>query len=310
MPLDLLVPDLLHTDAGSPRLRSLERWLARADIGRDAARGRHGWLAHVFGLESLPVAALEKLADDAGREGTWMRADPVHLRVEGDALRLYDASILGVTPEEAAALATSLQQHFAADGMAFSTPAPDRWYVKLASGDAPKTTSIDDAVGRNVFGLLPGDGKWRNALTEAQMILSGHEANARRESEGKPAVNSVWFWGGGALPAARAQPYAAVYADDPLTRGLAAWSGAETACLPGGLDAVDLHRSDDAILVALPPGNATFDERWFAPLGHAVERFDRVRLVLPSAGATVIATLTGAARWRWFRPSKPLATYA
>jgi len=73
---------------------------------------------------------------------------------------------------------------------------------------------------------------------------------------------------------------------------------------------VDLHRSDDAILVALPAGNATFDERWFAPLGHAVERFDRVRLVLPSAGATVIATLTAAARWRWFRPSKPLATYA
>ena len=42
-----------------------------------------------------------------------MRADPVHLRVEGDALRLYDASMLGVTAEEAAALAAALQQHFA-----------------------------------------------------------------------------------------------------------------------------------------------------------------------------------------------------
>jgi len=308
MPLDLLVRDLLPSAPGSPRLRSLEKWLARADVQRDAG-GAAGFLARAFGQPALAVAALERLADGAP-EGAWMRADPVHLRVQGDELRLYDASVLDVTGEEARQLAQALQAHFAVDGLEFAVSAPDRWYVKLASGDAPKTTSIDDAVGRNVFGLLPGDGKWRNALTEAQMILSGHEANARREAEGKPAVNSVWFWGGGALPAGRAQPYAAVYADDPLTRGLAAWSGAETASLPGGLAAVDLHRSDDAILVALPAGNATFDERWFAPLGHAVERFDRVRLVLPSADATVIATLTGAARWRWFRPSKPLATYA
>lgn len=310
MPLDLLVPDLLPSDAGSPRVRSLERWLARADLARDTARGRHGWLAHAFGLEPLPVAALERLGDNARHEGTWMRADPVHLRVEGDALRLYDASMLGVTAGEAAAFAASLQQHFAADGMVFSTPAPDRWLVKLDSGDAPSTTAIDDAVGRNVFGLLPGDKKWRNALTEAQMILSGHEANALREAEGKPAVNSVWFWGGGALPDARTRPYAAVYANDALTRGLAAWSGAKTAPLPGGLDEVDLHRSDDPILVALPSGATAFEERWFAPLGHAVERFDRVRLVLPSATATVIATLTAASRWRWFRPSKPLSAYA
>jgi hypothetical protein len=93
-------------------------------------------------------------------------------------------------------------------------------------------------------------------------------------------------------------------------RGLAAWSGAEIAALPVGLGGVDLHRSDDAILVALPAMTATLDERWFAPLGDAVERFDRVRLILPSASATVIATLTGAARWRWFRPSKPLSAYA
>ena len=83
MPLDLLVPDLLHTDAGSPRLRSLERWLARADIGRDAARGRHGWLAHVFGLESLPVAALEKLADDAGRDPSGRGTAPQPTTTDG-----------------------------------------------------------------------------------------------------------------------------------------------------------------------------------------------------------------------------------
>jgi len=272
--------------------------------------GRHGWLAQAFGLESPPVAALEQLAEGGGREGTWLRADPVHLRVEGDALRLYDASSLGLTAGEAANLAASLQQHFAGDGMVFSTPAPDRWYVKLGSGDAPRTTSLEDAVGRNVFGLLPGDKTWRNALTEAQMILSGHDVNARREAGGKPAVNSVWFWGGGRLPAAHARPYAAIYASDAFTRGLAAWSGAAVSPLPRGLDEVDLHGSDDAILVELPARATAIEERWFAALGHAVERFDRVRLILPTAEATVVASLTGAARWRWFRASKPLSAYA
>jgi len=310
MPLDLLVPDLLPCDAGSPRVRSLERWLARADVARDAARGRHGWLANAFGMERLPVAALERLGEGAGREGTWMRADPVHLRVEGDALRLYDASMLALSPEEAASLAASLQQHFSADGVTFSTPAPDRWNVRLERGDAPTTTSLEDAVGRNVYGLLPAEKQWKNALTEAQMILSGHEVNARREAEGKPAANSVWFWGGGPLPAAHTRPYAAVYSDDALARGLATWSGAQVRALPRGLDDVDLHRADDALLVALPPGAAAFEDRWFVPLGHAVERFDRVRLILPSAAATVVATLTGTARWRWFRFSRPLSAYA
>jgi hypothetical protein len=310
MPLDLLVSDLLPCDAGSPRLRSLEKWLARADVDRDAAAGAGMWLAHAFGLEALPVAALERLGGGADAGGTWMRADPVHLRVEGDALRLYDASILQVTDAQAAALAAALQSHFAGDGMQFHVAAPDRWHVRLA-GDAPRTTALEIAAGRNIFGLLPQGAAWRNNLTEAQMILAGHEVNAAREAQGQPAINSVWFWGAGALPAAAARPYAAIHSDDALPRGLAAWSGAEVAGLPTSLEAVDLHGAHDAILVAFSAKSAPhLDENWFAHLGEAVERFDRVRLVLPSPAGTVVASLTGSARWRWFRPSRPLSAYA
>jgi hypothetical protein len=311
MPLDLLVPDLLPRDAGSPRMRSLERWLARGDVTRDASPGRTGWLAREFQLQELPVAALERLGAGDDATGAWMRADPCHLRVEGDALRLYDASILALSAQEASQLCATLQSHFAADAMQFSVAAPDRWHVRLGNGAAPRTIALDQAAGRNVFGLLPEDARWRNSLTEAQMILNGHEVNARREREGKPAVNSVWFWGGGALPASSRKPYAAIYSDDALARGLAAWSGAQRAAVPAGLDQVDLHRADDAVLVALASGAAgEIDAKWFAPLGEALERFDRVRVILPSAAGTVIATLTGSARWRWFRPSKPLSAYA
>ena len=45
-------------------------------------------------------------------------------------------------------------------------------------------------------------------------------------------------------------------------------------------------------------------------LGNAIERFDAVRLILPADRDTRVATLTPAARWRWFRSRKPLATHA
>jgi hypothetical protein len=305
MPLDLLVPDLLPAPPESPRLPSLEKWLARADIEREAP----GWLARAFGLEELPVAAMERGPGDAG--SAWMRADPVHLRVQGDELHLYDSSVLEVKPAEARSLVEALQSHFAADGLEFSAPSPDRWYVRIAEGEAPRTTPIADAKGRNVFGLLPADAKWRSAMTEAQMILAQHEVNTRRESEGRLPINSTWFWGAGTLPAPGARPYAIVYADDALVQGLGSWSGARVASIPGSLADVELERAGDAILVELRFGaHSDADDRWFSSLGAAIDRFDRVRLVMPSGAATLVATLTASARWRWLRTAKPLATYA
>ena len=306
MPLDLLVSDLLPSDPALPRLRSLERWLARSDMAREDV-GESGWLARAFGLRELPVAAIERGA----QAGAWMRADPAHLRVQGDELRLYDAPRLDISEPEAREMVAALQAHFAADGLEFSAPSAERWYVRMPPGEAPRTTPLADAIGRNVLGLLPAEAKWRSAMTEAQMILSGHEANARRESEGKLPINTVWFWGAGALPAPGGRPYAAVYSDDALTQGLGTWSGARVALVPRGLPEVDLERKGDAILVHLQAkGRADADERWFSALGAAVERFDRVRLVLPSPAGTLVATLTGSARWRFFRPSRPLAAYA
>jgi hypothetical protein len=223
---------------------------------------------------------------------------------------LHDAATLDISMDEARALAATLQSHFAADGLEFDPRAPDRWHVRIAASEAPPTTSLEDAVGRNVFGLLPEDPKWRNALTEAQMILAGHDVNARREAEGRPAINSVWFWGAGALPPAGAKPYAAVYADDAIARGLGTWSGAGVYAIPQGIEDVDLERESESALVVLDRAAPGFDERWFGPLAKAIERFDRVRLILPTLKDTAVATLTSASRWRWFRGAKPLSAYA
>jgi hypothetical protein len=334
MPLDVLVPDLLpppDAPAGlrAARLPALEKWLARADVETVPGTGAVAWLAAEYGLASPPpVAALALAGEGQASDGAWMRADPVHLRIDHDYLKLHDASVLDVRRDEADALAAALQDHFRQDGLEIRVLAPDRWYVRAPAGELPKTTPLDDALGRDVFGLLPANTaaiNWRSAITEAQMVMGAHDVNARREAEGRLAINSVWFWGEGTLPTQVAKRYALVYAkDDVFARGLALRSGAEVRPLVPISD-VDLARREDSVLVAIHAltaplrrgdeaawraAAATLDASWFAGLRDAIERFDRVRLILPAGKDTRIAHLTGASRWRWFRARKPLAAHA
>jgi hypothetical protein len=338
MPLDLLVPDLLlppDTPAAMRELRlpALERWLARADVERGAAKSAMECLASAYGLASPVAVGAISLAGEGPPprpspkgEGV-LRADPVHLRVARDSLTLHDASILDVTQEEADALVAALQALFAPD-IEFHAPAPDRWYARVAAAELPVTTPLATARGRNVFGMLPaGKGRinWRSAITEAQMVMSGHEVNAKREAAGLPMVNSVWFWGEGVAPAVLAKPYSDIHAKDVFTAGLAALSGARLHGVPRGIAGMDLVGENDAVLVVLDDLTkplhrvdvagwrsqaGAMDDAWFLDLGDAIARFGRVRLVLPSENGSRIATLTPAARRRWFRRRKPLAAHA
>src|ERR1700760_1653902 len=100
MPLDLLVPDLLPpADAPAAlrgvRLPHLERWLARGDVERGKATSATEGLASAFGVAlPAPVAAVSAAGEGLEGEGAWLRADPVHLRVDRDTVTLHDASIL------------------------------------------------------------------------------------------------------------------------------------------------------------------------------------------------------------------------
>jgi hypothetical protein len=157
------------------------------------------------------------------------------------------------------------------------------------------------------------------------MVLSAHEVNAAREAAGQLAINSVWFWGEGNAPGKLDRPYALVYAEEAFARGLGVLSGAEVRPLAKSIAALDLVREGEAVLAvitdltpALRRSDAkawqataeALDAGWFAALGEAIERFDRVRLILPAGKDTRVASLTAAARWRWFRARKPLAAHA
>jgi len=334
--LDILVPDLL-VPADAPaamrevRLPHLERWLVRAELERRTARSAIEALGAAYGIESPIAVAAVSLAGESAEPpagaGGWLRADPVHLRVDRDALTLHDASILGVQADEARALVAELQRLFAPD-LHWHVAAPDRWYVSVAPAELPHTTPLPEAHGRNVFGLLPkspGRVRWGAALTEAQMILASHAVNQARESAGQPPINSVWFWGEGERPAALVRAYGDVHGEDVFARGLARLSGARTHALPEKLGSLDVPAKGESALVVLSSLQAPLrrndapawlaaarelDERWFSGMAQALDRFDRVRLVLPSEKGSRIATLTPRAKLRWYRRAKPLAHHA
>lgn len=334
MPLDVLVPDLL-LPADAPdalraaRLPALERWLARGDASRLPHRDATAALSAAFSLPGPPpLAAVTLAGDDRPQEGSWLRADPVHVRVEAASAMLRDPSILEVTREEANALVAALNGLFAEDGLVFQAPDPARWYVRVPDGEAPTTTPLDDALGRNAFALMPQGSarlRWPSILTEAQMLLASHPVNARREADGRPAINSLWFWGEGATPASLPKPYAMILADAPFPKGLATLSGARHAEVPKGFAAIDAVRADESVLLALDTlvgprraGDAdgwlraaqALDTDWFAEMDRALPRFERITLLLPSGRDTLAVRITPQMRWRWLRRSRPLASRA
>src|SRR5260221_94002 len=188
MPLDLLFPALpLPQDAPATlraiRLPALEKWLARGAWRREPPRGAVEWLAGRFGVESrAPVAAIALAGEGSKAEGAWLRADPVHLRIDTGQVRLHGPAALEVEAAEAHALVGALQAHFVADGLEFRELAPDRWYLRVARHALPRTTPLAAPIGRDVYALMPEGGgafNWRAALTQAPMLAPFADTRAR-----------------------------------------------------------------------------------------------------------------------------------
>lgn len=270
--IDLLIPGLFGpvpvVDRDLPRLPALERALARADVSASGTSDPIEALLARFGLGApadgdLPSAPLARLGDapDADPEGFWLHADPVHLRADRDQLLLFDSRHLAVTQAEADALVGLFNAHFADAGLRMEAPVPSRWYLHADTPPAILTRPLHLAVGRNIVQFVPAGRdarRWAQVLNEAQMLFHGAEVNQRREAEGRPAINGVWTWGGGRLPALpRRGGYAGVYADHSLARGLARVAGVAWHPL-ADMQAVQPPASGSLIVL--------FDDLWGAVL--------------------------------------------
>lgn len=250
MNLHLLVPSLFWPDASLREiyldlpLPALENLLAKCSCSKDEVEGMESWLCRAFGVAKQldwPVAPIT-LHGDGGDDmkagkGYWVRADPVHLRIERDQAVLADSRIFTISSEEAYQLTSLLNQHFSASGadIVFMPLRPDRWYLRLGKTPPAQTHLLSEVVGRGITERLPYGANntiWRGFFNEIQMVLHDHPLNLSREGRGEPSINATWFWGGGVLPESLASPYLQVWSNDVLAGCLALASGIRHAPLP------------------------------------------------------------------------------
>jgi hypothetical protein len=257
MQCTLLIPNLFWPRESAASvlaglaLPALSKLVARARSQRFPAVSLEGWLCQAFEVDKQqdwPVAPLT-LALDGGDPGTdyWLRADPIHLRVERDSVTLLDNTFFDIDPAESSSLIEAINAHFAPDGLVFEARAGKRWHVRAARTPQLRTTLLSDVAGRDVRDHLPtGEdaGAWHRIFNEVQMVMHGHAVNETRESNGEPPINSVWIWGGGTQPRVNGRHFDAVWTNEPLAAALAAVSDVASAVVPERSDAwLDLART-------------------------------------------------------------------
>lgn len=314
-------------------LDALETLIARGHREAGPGCGPERWLLERFGIERQRdwPAAPYSLMGDGGEAGetVWMRADPVHLRAGRDNVVLEDASRFDITRAEAESLAGSISLHFAGRFSAIAQHA-QRWYLRLRANPDIETDPIMQASGEAIDAHLPrgADGlRWQALANELQMLMHEHPVNLAREARGELPVNGIWMWGAGCLAAPLVRPFLLVAAEDPLARGLARASGAESTRLPAGaLAFLDAAGDEGEVLLVLDALRAPFayadapdwrerlesiERDWIGPLAHALRRgrIGMLSLHLPGAGRSLGVETTSADLRRFWRRVKPLAAW-
>lgn len=294
---------------GGQRLgEAAARALGRADRVKSGAGGRRAQLLRHFELipNHWPMAALTRQADAGDAAGAaWLRADPAHVRPDINGARLLAiGESLALTGEDVAAFLPALRPLFGDAGFPIDAPDPSRWYLRLPAGTKlPLFTEPDEALGADLFEHLAegSEGRrWRVLLGEAQVVLHNHPWNQRRIAQGRPAVNSLWFWGGGALPDFVRTPHAIVHSDDEAARALAHAAGV-AAPLPSRFEAAS-DAADAAFDLFAQRDLAAIERDWLAPALAALAD-GSLRALTLDLGDGAGFGLARAQRWRlWRRP--------
>jgi hypothetical protein len=317
---------LVETDTTRQDSPALNAMLRHASRLPGFAGGRDAWLCRFFGVErqqDWPVAAFSCVGEGLGPSAAyWLCADPVHLQLQRDGFSVITDASRAISLNQARQLTDALSQHFAADGIRFSAPRVDRWY--LHTGMAPNlgTCSLSEAMGRHdLHSIFQGVDalQWRALLNEIQMLLHDHPVNLELENRGELTVNSLWLWGGGVLPSRMEPKAAAIWAHDSFTRGLASAHGAAVAQLPASarewleeglrqaMHLIDFGGPEFAdrsnALQKSPEVLEQLDGLWFTPLLQSLwqGRLARISLHFATAQQVEGYSLTRADLWKFWR---------
>jgi hypothetical protein len=344
MHLHLLIPSLFWPDPSLTGiyhdlpLPALEGLLSKSSVTESERREVEAWLCEAFGIakqQDWPVAPITLKIDGTENSttdhGYWLRADPVHLHIEHDQILLADSRVFRVTTSEAEELTAVLNRHFAESchKISFIPLHPARWYICLQDMPPPQTHLLSEVVNKGIHELLPyGESiqPWRKLFNEVQMLLHEQPLNLARETRGEPAINGVWFWGGGVKPKSFHGAYTHVCGNSVLVHALALTSGVRYSPLPPEAALLPEASASDKYLVVLDTlqGNASYsdaygwreslkelEKNWFEPLFAMAKqgKFQQLKLsVLGKRGNKDFIIRPGDMKKFW-RTAKPISAH-
>jgi hypothetical protein len=300
----VVLPLLRHESSGNnpsggDRIR---RFLGRGRVTHsEAAEEVIVRVATALGLRTpAALGAMRRLGQAGERPTGWIAAaDPVHF-VPG--LTTLSAQVLDDDLVEAAevdaifeTLQGTLAEHYAVD---FSSC--DRLGY-LSSDERLVTGSLSPALSSGrVDGHAPSGDLMTRIRGETEMLLHDHEVNRRRADRGLPAINGLWYWGGGRLPDAEPQSLPRLYGDDPLFVGYWRQSDAKVASFGGDLG--DCVGAGDFVAVSDDAIDAGGAEPVLQQLQQLLDGGDLAMATIIFRGGPRIDVRRGD-RWRFWRRS-------
>jgi hypothetical protein len=295
---------------GASRHRSafLEQLIARADDCVPVAN----WRAEAFRviapqatcMPAVAAAALcaDRAAGDTGAvdaaavSAAWVCvATPVHYEAQMTSVRLASDGMLSLTPTGAEALASDFNRVWKGSGICMTATRSGQLLGIFDRAFEVLTRDPADVLDRHIEEFLPtgaDSAPLRQLISETEMWLFQHEANRARSELGLPAINGLWFWGGGA-------PIAAL----PTVQG---WAAGDDLLF----NAVGFQRTEEipcgVVTAACIPGSDPWREvesRWLRPALDQLRAGKIQRLQISAADRCF--TLTARALRRFWRRSKP-----
>jgi hypothetical protein len=212
---DLLAPlKLWNKDFGfEPRSETMAALLAHSQQKNVPFKGLDAAIFSLLGFPAdaeLPYAYFRVKKEHINstliaHKGTFLCADPVHLKAGAQEVILDPDSLSDLGEEESTQFIELLNAHFSDDGVQFAKGCCNRWYLLLPRDESIRTTPLRELRGKEISKYLPHSDNinLHKLQNEAQMLLYSADTNFKREQAGKLAVNSLWFWGGGMQTEAR-----------------------------------------------------------------------------------------------------------
>jgi len=187
---------------------------------------------------------------ELGPDDVAFRLNLVTLAPQYGRLYMEDFSAGHITTTEAGDLIACLQEELGDARFSFHAGVSYRHLLVWHGGkDALTFTPPHDLTHQSIEGHLPqgdGAGELIRLTTSAQMLLSTHPVNLKRQKAGKPMANSIWLWGHGRAPrmATLQEKYGltgAVISAVDLIKGIGIYAGLEVIEVPGATGYIDTN---------------------------------------------------------------------